>query len=294
MNTMVVSVMSGKLHGSVKALEGYVAFHRLFILFVHRYPQLLEQINDTVANFIQSEAGRTKKACPDLGRFLTLLSVSDYNWNDVSSAYLDENFTRNVRWVIQKNPEFATAKPNPDVDRNRAAKTFISSQTSLHLLLYNVHFLANIGRPPSKSLKEVADQYDAMYGRPTNSMKDVYLEGITEIKRCTTWPKFFKRINVSVPSEEELVTWLRQSVTRSLQAGYHSASEVSPMASPKLDRLVASSSGVQTSPKPSFGRGRGSSPPTPSSSQPKKKEVCRQWQAGTCTRGRECRFQHHF
>lgn len=96
--------MKGKLHGSVKALEGYIAFHRLFILFCETYPDLLAKVNDIVGNFIQSESHRNKRAVPDLGEFMALLSVSSYGWEDVSTAYLSETFTRNVRWVIQKYP----------------------------------------------------------------------------------------------------------------------------------------------------------------------------------------------
>lgn len=88
----------------MKALEGYIAFHRIFILFVQKYPDILHKINETVADFIQSEAARHKRRVPALGNFLTLLSVSDYQWSDVASAYVDENFTRNVLWVIRKYP----------------------------------------------------------------------------------------------------------------------------------------------------------------------------------------------
>ncbi len=38
MNSMVVSVMSGKLYASVMALEGYCAFHHLFVMFLEVYP----------------------------------------------------------------------------------------------------------------------------------------------------------------------------------------------------------------------------------------------------------------
>lgn len=34
MNSLVVQVMTGKLHASIMALEGYCAFHHLFLMFI--------------------------------------------------------------------------------------------------------------------------------------------------------------------------------------------------------------------------------------------------------------------
>lgn len=60
MNTMVVSVMSGDLHASQAALEGYCAFHRLLLYFVRKYPELQKIVNDTAINFCKKEENRTK------------------------------------------------------------------------------------------------------------------------------------------------------------------------------------------------------------------------------------------
>lgn len=79
-------------------------------------------------------------------------------------------------------PELNTYTPNPEIDKNRASKTFIASLTSMQLMLYNVYFLENIGRPKGKSLKDVADGYDALYGHATNIMKEKFLECITDVR----------------------------------------------------------------------------------------------------------------
>jgi hypothetical protein len=43
--------------------------------------------------------------------------------------------------------ELNTYVPNTEVDKNRLSKTFLASQTSMQLLLYNVYFLEHIGHP---------------------------------------------------------------------------------------------------------------------------------------------------
>jgi hypothetical protein len=279
--------MKGKLHGSVKALEGYIAFHRLLILFCEKYPDLMRKVNEIVGNFIQSDSSRNKRAVPDLGEFMALLSVSSYSWEDVSTAYLTETFVRNVRWVVQKYPELNTYTPNTVVDKNRLSKTFLSSITSMQLMLYNVYFLENIGRPKGQSLKEVAAGYDALYGHSTNLMKEKFLQCITEVRIAKDYKDVFKRIGVAIPTDLELVAWMRSSVKKSLEQNYHN-----------LDsdgiRVSSSSSGV---PRGNSGNKLNvSSSNSPTRTTPRgdkgEKIVCRDWEkTGTCPRDK-CRFAH--
>ncbi len=67
MNTMVVNVMSGALHASIAALEGYCAFHRLLLFFVRRFPDLRRRVNGIVKEFCAREENRHKTQCPNLG-----------------------------------------------------------------------------------------------------------------------------------------------------------------------------------------------------------------------------------
>jgi hypothetical protein len=102
--------MSGRVHASIKALEGYCAAQRLMIHFVTEFPALLESAERLVSNFMKSPELRTKKYVPSLGEFLALLSVTNLQWKDIARSYLEENFIRNVRWVLQKYPGSCAAK----------------------------------------------------------------------------------------------------------------------------------------------------------------------------------------
>jgi hypothetical protein len=51
-------VMQDRLIVSLKALEGYLAFNRLLIMFVKEYPELLERANQIVRNFVEHEDNR--------------------------------------------------------------------------------------------------------------------------------------------------------------------------------------------------------------------------------------------
>ena len=60
MNSMVVQVMSGKLYGSIMALEGYSAFHHLLLVLLEEYPELKAQVDETIRGFLKSDSSRHK------------------------------------------------------------------------------------------------------------------------------------------------------------------------------------------------------------------------------------------
>uniref|UniRef100_A0A6B2KY89 UBC core domain-containing protein n=1 Tax=Arcella intermedia TaxID=1963864 RepID=A0A6B2KY89_9EUKA len=222
MNTMVVMMMSGNLHASMKALEGYCQFHRFFLHFVEEYPALLGKIEGTIEGFINDPNLRIKKVVPNLGEFLAYLTVTDrFGWEDIREAYLSENFDRNVKWIIEKKPHLA--KPSPTIN-NRVEQTFECTTTSLRLLMFHVYFLCHIASPPSAKYKGTASAkvtYDTLYGQPTPAMKEALQFRIKQILKVSSWTQFFDAVEYPIPSVEELNMWLCESVQRSEWKRYH-------------------------------------------------------------------------
>jgi len=224
MNTMVVSVMSGNVHASIKALEGYCMFHRMLHVFVKHYPALQETINKTALRFIENDENRGKNVIPSLGEFLPLLTLATaVTWDQVAIPYLEENFDRNVLWAIKKYPKLANIdKVRPgQVDVDRINKTFSATTVSLRLLCFHVYFFRHIARPVGVSIDDIAFNYDRFFGRPSNEMKNNLQKNIFEILKINTWPEFFTSIGLAVPSREYLTNWLVQSVLSSERKGYH-------------------------------------------------------------------------
>lgn len=79
-----MNINKEQLHASTTALNGYCAFHRLLLMFVEEYPQIKEQANKTVSNFIRDESFRFKSVVSNLGQFLPLLTFSDITWQRVA------------------------------------------------------------------------------------------------------------------------------------------------------------------------------------------------------------------
>ena len=96
MSTMTVALMSGETHASLKALEGYCWFHRLFLeIALRRNSDLAKRIDTIIADFIRLPSARVKKSVPSSGEFLPLLSVTEkFSWEDVMIPYFKEHLDR--------------------------------------------------------------------------------------------------------------------------------------------------------------------------------------------------------
>jgi len=224
MNTMVVEIMKGFIHASIKCLQGYCFFQRLLMEFVHKFPLLLESANRQVEDFILFENKRIKKSVPALGEFLPLLLVTNKQWKDIQETYLKEHIDRNVFWVLKDCPQLGTYEYDPTIDATRNTLTFNCAKVSMRLLMFHVYFLNHVGRQPGRSLDEIAKSYDTLYGFPTNAMKSELQDAVKAIQSVDNWEDFFTFIGYPAPDPTELNAWLRVSVLNSLNKGYHKSS----------------------------------------------------------------------
>jgi len=225
---MVVSVMSGHLYASVMALEGYCAFHHLFLMLLEEFPELKTLVDETISSFIKNSSdNRNKKNYPALGEWIPLLTVTDtYSWQDVASAYLEEMFDRNVLWSLKKFPElvewtsqdFHSSEPKA---QQRLKKTFEASLVSEHLLMFHVYFLDHVARPPAMSLSEVRQLLDLRLGKPTFGMKDQLMRECKVIHSIKNWDQWFRYIHVRPPSESSLLKMFHNALKNSESKNYH-------------------------------------------------------------------------
>jgi len=229
MNTISVSLMkqsetgSVTLHASETALQGYCAFHHLLLKLALRHKGMQKKANDAVEKFLASDANRSKKVVPNLGEWLIYLILSDVPWAKVCIPYLEENLTRNVRWLLKPHPKLETIEKAP-VSEERLKLTWTCGKTSYRLLMFQIHFLMTIGRPANVHPKDIAARYDRSYGRPSAAMIRSLQEACKGILAVDYWPEFFDRVRVKRPSPEFLTRLLKNCVSMSSQKGYHQSS----------------------------------------------------------------------
>lgn len=78
-------------HVSILAIRRLVNFVRLFRLLLDLYPEMIDDIDSKIENFIKSDEKRHKDHTPSLGDLLSLVTVSQkFKIEDVLPAYLEE------------------------------------------------------------------------------------------------------------------------------------------------------------------------------------------------------------
>lgn len=70
MNSMIVTIMKGNMHASLKAIDCYIHFHRLLIAMVKEFPEISTLVTDRMASFVKDPHARSKKSVPSMGDFL--------------------------------------------------------------------------------------------------------------------------------------------------------------------------------------------------------------------------------
>eukprot|EP00026_Physarum_polycephalum_P005749 Phypoly_transcript_05787.p1 GENE.Phypoly_transcript_05787~~Phypoly_transcript_05787.p1 ORF type:complete len:549 (+),score=109.53 Phypoly_transcript_05787:167-1813(+) len=213
MNSAVVQFMNGTTHTSERALHGYFAFHRLFIWASTTY-KLLPTIDDKLKTFVSDPKQRLKQNTPNLGDWLTYLTVSpDARWENVCVTFVRETFLRNVMWVLKDAPALANLA-DAGVDKVRAQETFRLTQVSRDLTAFQVLFL-DIARPKELPLQKVAERYDANNGLPTEDMEAQMSAAVKRIKgsEIKSYQDWFALIKVPCPPPDKLLELLKSSVS---------------------------------------------------------------------------------
>lgn len=192
MSSMVVEIMKGHTHASIKALEGYGHFQRWMIHLVQENPGLLEAIDRKVMQVVNSPESIHKDVLPNLGEFLPLLSVSSVKWSQVCVPLIEEALTRNALWIRSKYPELALNNGSVRTVE-RLEKSFECSKVGLHLIMFHMHFL-RVSRTDGKkmlNLQEIADQYDKRFGKTAPKMQEELQGEIFKIQKTNNYEQFF-------------------------------------------------------------------------------------------------------
>ncbi|EFC38895.1 hypothetical protein NAEGRDRAFT_59412 [Naegleria gruberi] len=231
MNNMVVEIMKGVTHASIKALYGYLYFHRWLIYLMENFPNSLDNIKKQVQNFINDEKFRTKNACPNIGEFLpklTILGPSGFTWDSIKSAVVDETGTRNALWVVKKHPKLSNIHSDQN-NYERCQKSWEENMVSCKLIMFHVFFLRNVveayGDLP---LSELGRMYDINFGAPPKTKSDESLEDVLQrevfkIQKVSSFEEYFEYVgfNNEFSSATTIAQYLRNCVKKSEQKGYH-------------------------------------------------------------------------
>eukprot|EP01083_Nonionella_stella_P102803 292819_1 len=225
MNQIVVQFVMGSEDadpGSVsmvmceKVVLGYCALHHLLLYLQSQNRRVVTKFaNQTVHVFVKRSDGSNKNMCRDLGKLLIYLMISSkYQWNDVAKLFIEEVFTRNVRWMFQdpKYSKYNTTK----VVNGRLKETFNAAKISRRLVMFQVWFMKN-------NALETLQGYNHRLGRPDIKVRNGVVHKTKFILNSSTWWDYFNELEVTIKDEKSIDQLLRFAIYNSKRKGYHNA-----------------------------------------------------------------------
>lgn len=236
MTNIIVDIMKGETHLSLKVLEGFCQIYRTFYELSIEYSIIKQIVDDKIYNFIKKPQHRHKMYTPNLGAILMMLTISDkYSWSDIKKCYLEESGDRNIMWMLIKIP-FINKVTDPkklleisyivddttltreDAMKSILQKLFDTTLVGRKLLLFNLYFVNTI---IGKDKSTFITMLDHNYGYPTNDIKEQFQKDINIINNIKSYDDFYKYLNIYKPADEILAQKILSSRDRSTRKGYN-------------------------------------------------------------------------
>jgi hypothetical protein len=230
MNSQVVLLSTGQLWRCQKALEGYFAYHHLLLHCLKAFPALRTTLETMMETFQEDPKGREKGRVHNIGEFLCLLSVSDrFDWDSMGVQILEEVFDRNVLWILRQSPHLGNVGVSAASDEARLRASFRANRVSLRLLMFQVAFLRlakpvhfhGLGAPPCTSASCALERKDHCKGLPGPGEAEWLFDQCLEILAVEDFSGFLELVGAAPMTDTLIARWLRRSVLRSIEKGYH-------------------------------------------------------------------------
>ena len=239
-----------KEFASEKVLNGLCAINHLMLAFLRDDAALGTFASKKVDDFVDKPAARTKSSCPDYGRFIPQLLISDTKWlasgadggkRGAFSACIQEQFTRNALWITKADESLADTETEiPD----RAARSWSSSATGLRLSAFQIRYMLSLpkwtawefsggdepGKPGTAAVVDgndcavQLDFFNALGGRPTTSMIQGFQAETKRVQAIGDYKELFWAIGKPGVTDPEVNDWLVWGMKQSAALGYHGQS----------------------------------------------------------------------
>jgi hypothetical protein len=223
MSSAVVKMLSNTYNISYKALEGYSRIHYLFCYLSKQNPKIEELINKKIKDFKNNIRSRHKSKIPNLGKFLSYLSISNkYKWDDIQEEYLDETYKRNIYWILKECPNF---KPKNENDcfyyLDKLDKIWNIVQTGKRLCCFYFYFLNYVARPRGMTFNDIIENYNYYYGLPPRNTRDDFYNTFKKINNISSFKEFYEFIGIKYRGDKYISQQLTRAYFISNKIGYN-------------------------------------------------------------------------
>lgn len=207
-------------HPSIIKIQQLVNIHSTFLLFVKKFPKILEKVDQEIEEFISNKDSRVKSQTPNIGLLLIYCLISSkYSFNDLKEPYFEESLDRQVLWMLRKVPELENE--GQVIEENRLKVTFNCSLES-----YLINSLIYIYE---KNIKENYGNYTNLFvylENKSNKLPESIENSLqSKFKRVLedldSYHKYFTLVGLPSKSNTEINEMLKTSIKNSSNKRYH-------------------------------------------------------------------------
>ncbi|CAI2362392.1 unnamed protein product [Moneuplotes crassus] len=219
--TLIVDMTNESLHHSYKSIRMLIYIHRLMMIFIEKYPEISETIDQCLAKFIDHPECRIKDETPDIGELLVYLTISKkYFWEDLKEAYLGEQLDRQILWIIREIPNLEKIKDSELEDAKLEASfksTIVGFRITMLFKLFNTEIIEKTG----KDFQKFAEFLDQRYCRLEESTEKDFKDAINTIFEVRSYVGYYSFVGKNVHDKKALASALDQAMKNSLEKKYH-------------------------------------------------------------------------
>jgi len=249
MNQMVVSIVEDKKTQSFnewddvegdaikptlceKALLGYCSFHHMLLFLAEQYPEMVTLANRRVNSFLAKPGHRHKEHTRNLGIWLINLCLSEKTFEDVANCFEEEALTRSVMWTLRSDPgltrgKFDTVQQTQSRMKKNITKYWESAAVGRRLIMFQVWFMRNVGRPNGAHWMEILKGYDSRMGAPDTRVQREIFGTVKRICGISEWPAYFQLLGIkSGQTVESVARRIMYCYDRSDAQGYTGSKRV--------------------------------------------------------------------
>lgn len=198
-------------------------FHRAFLFVLDHHPEIQEQIENILQQFIQVEQNRTQVKLAELPTILALSTVSKkINFDDLVGPYLDELHDRNVFLIMKQKQDFDKLT-DTELSNDYFNQVFESVREGFDLLQFFHYFNHYVIMKETKArhLESLIEEYDKRYSRLYSKIEDNLQQKIKNILKVRTYGQFYKAVGLEVPDVQTINRIQRDAIKRSVAKYYH-------------------------------------------------------------------------
>jgi len=219
--TLVVDMTNESLHHSYKSIKMMMYTHRLFTMFLEKYPELKKVIDEKLKIFIENPESRIKDVTPNIGDLLVYLTVSEtYNWADLKDSYLSEQMDRQIFWVLQEIPDLEK-NDSPNLEDAKIEASFKSTIVGFRITMLLKQFNTWIIEADGKDFGKLNEFLDARYCHLTFQKEEKFMSLIEEIFNVRGFLKYYEIVGNKIPDKKALGESLKQATKNSAEKKYH-------------------------------------------------------------------------